>query len=86
MSIDTKVTDTELYNRAANNQSAVDVEIPFARATDGTGTITDGVIIKLNDCTVTSSPIPNNPEGSLETTTDLLPLSTEIQIRTPINN
>lgn len=80
MSIDIKVRDTDLYERAANNESPVDVEIPFARVVDD-GTIQDGVIITLNDCTVTDAPMPYQNEGSLEATIGLLPLSTEIEIR-----
>lgn len=84
MSVDVKVTDADLYARAANNESAVDVEIPFTRETDGSGNIIDGMFLRLNDCTVTDAPMPNNPEGTIEATIGLLPLSTEIEIRRPL--
>ena len=83
MSVDVKVTDSELYERAANNESPVDIEIPFTRV-ENNGIITDGVFIRLHDCTLINAPMPNNPEGTLDATIGVLPLSTEIEIRRPL--
>ena len=82
-SMDIKVTDTELYERAAQNEAPVNVEIPIGRVVD-TGTITDGIIIRGFDCDVTDAPMPNQAEGSLEATIGILPLSSEIEIRREI--
>lgn len=83
MSMDIKVEDKELYTRAANNDAAVDIEVPFTRQS-ASGVITDGIIIRMSDCTITDAPIPNNPEGSIDGSVKFMPLSTELEIRTPL--
>jgi hypothetical protein len=82
MSIEVKVEDSDLYDRVANNEKAVDIEIPFSRAETG-GTLTDAIIIRLNDCTLVDAPLPSNPEGTIDSEITVLPLSTEIEIRRP---
>ena len=76
------ITDTELYQRAYENQEPVDVEQPFVRQ-ESNGTITDGVIIRGKRCKITDAPMPSPSEGVLETDIALLPEETEIEIRVP---
>ncbi|MCU4743457.1 phage tail tube protein [Natronoglomus mannanivorans] len=81
-SITPNITDTDLFERAYQNDDPVDVEQPFVRQ-DSNGTIVDGVIVRGKRCTITDAPIPSPSEGVLEGDISLLPESTEIEIRVP---
>ena len=88
ISLDYKPTDDELFEHAATNGDLVDIEIPFTRA-EASGTITDGVIISLDDCTITDAPMPQASEGSLESSFSVLPshatdAGMTIEIRRPV--
>ncbi|WP_135851301.1 phage tail tube protein [Halorussus salinus] len=82
MSITVNVTDTDLYQRAAEDDAPVDVEIPFFR-NPGASTVQDAMYIRLKDCTVTSAPVPKAGEGTVEAEIGLAPRDTEIEFRTP---
>lgn len=85
LSNDINVTDTDLYERVYNDGALVDAEIPFARETDGSGNIIDGVILRANACKLTEGPIPRPSEGVIEGTVGLAPQGgTEIEIREAI--
>lgn len=83
MSLDWNVTDTDLYERAYNNDAPVDVRIPFARE-ELNGTIIDGVIVTLEEAIVTDGPAPDPAEGILEGTVGLAPRNTTVEIREAI--
>lgn len=76
------ITDTELFERAYENDEPVDVEIPFVRTADG-DTWTDAVIIRGKRCTITDAPISSPSEGVIANDISLLPESSEIEIRVP---
>jgi hypothetical protein len=82
MSVTANVEDASLYKRAADAKAPVDVEIPFYRD-PGAADITDALYIRLNECTVTSAPIPDASEGTIEAEIGLAPRETEIEIRQP---
>lgn len=84
MSLTVNVVDTDLYKRAAEDKAPVDVEIPFFR-NPGASSVTDALYIRLNECTVTSAPVPKAGEGTVEAEIGLAPRNTEIEIRTPSN-
>ncbi|AXR81493.1 phage tail tube protein [Natrarchaeobaculum sulfurireducens] len=79
MSMSMNVTDLDLYKRAAEDDEPVDIEIVFDRDYEW-DSLSDAVVIKLNDCTFTDAPIPNADEGVVEADVEFLPTSTEIEI------
>lgn len=82
MSLTWNITDTDLYEQAANDGALVDIEIPFDRGMSSDGsTITDGIIITLEGCTVTDAPMHNPAEGILEGDVAVAPRNTTIEIR-----
>lgn len=84
MSMDVDVEDTDLYRRAAQNDVPVDVEIVFDRDFGyDASTMTDCVIVRLKNCTISDAPIPNASEGVVEASIALMPTDTEIEIRLP---
>jgi hypothetical protein len=85
ISLDLNVTDTTLYNEAANQNRLVDVEIPFVRQYDsGAGEIVDGVILRASECKLVDAPIPRPGEGVIEGSVDLQPQGgVEIEVRAP---
>lgn len=87
MSMNVNVENTDLYNEAAQDNALVDVEVVFDRDYQypaDVASVQDGVIIRLNECKVTSAPIPNPSEGVIETDISLVPTSTEIEVHTPV--
>lgn len=82
MSVTVEVTDTALYKRAAEDQAPVDVEIPFYRPPEQSS-VTDALFVRLQECTVTSAPVPAPGEGVVEAEIGLAPRDTEIEIREP---
>ena len=82
MTLDAKVNNRELYDEAIEDNDEVDIELVWTRQT-ANSTIIDGVFIDLNDCKITSAPIPVQAEGSLDTTFQVQPTTTEIRIRRP---
>jgi len=81
--LEIKVTDTTLYERAATNDLPINYEVPFVRQSSG-GVITDGLIITGEDTPVVDFPMPYQAEGSLETTMTLQPTNFEVEIREPL--
>lgn len=85
LSVDYNVTDTALYERAYKNGALVDAEIPFARQTDGSGNIIDGVILRALGCPITEAPTPRPGEGVIEGSISLQPQNgVEVEIREPV--
>lgn len=82
--LDVKVTDTELFRRAHDDEAPVDVEIPFEREEDGDGNIVDGMFVRLKNCTISSADIPYSAEGTVEGSVSLMPRSIEIEMRVPL--
>lgn len=76
------VTDTDLFQRAYENAEPVDVEIPFVRGSSD-DTWTDAVIVRGERCVITDAPIGAPSEGVIASDVQLLPESTEIEVRVP---
>ena len=81
LELDLNVTDTDLYNEAANENRLVDAEIPFVREFDS-GEIIDGMILRADECKVVDAPISRPGEGVVEGSVSLQPQGgVEIEIR-----
>jgi len=85
ISLDLNVTDTDLYEEAANNDRLLDAEIPCTRQVhSGTDTIIDGVIFRANACKLINAPLPRPVEGVIEGEVGLAPQGgVEIEVRSP---
>jgi len=83
--LDLNVTDTTLYEEAANKNRLVDAEIPFVREYDsGASEIVDGVIFRANACRLVDAPLPRPGEGVIESSVELQPQGgVEIEVRVP---
>jgi len=82
MSININVVDTDLFERAYENQDPVDVEVPFVRE-ETNDVYTDAVILRANNATITDAPISSPAEGVITNDVQIQPTSTEIEVRTP---
>lgn len=82
--IDINVVDTELFERAAEDDEPVDVEIPFHRDPSASDHF-DALYIRLLEAKVIDAPIGNPSSGAVESTIGLLPRNTEIEIREPLD-
>lgn len=82
MSVTANITDADLFGRAYDNDIPVDVEQAFVREEDG-GTMIDAVIVRLLNTRITDAPISNPAEGVITNDIQLMPESTEIEVRTP---
>lgn len=84
MSLSVNVENLDLYTHAVENDDPVDIEVVFDRDYEWSDSdMTDCVIIRLNNCTITDAPVPNAQEGVVEADIEVLPTETEIEVRTP---
>lgn len=86
-SFDVKVSDTEMFKRAFENDVPVDAEIPFIRDTetiDGSEEVVDGLFIRFKNATILNADIPYTAEGTVEGSIELAPREIEIEMRVPL--
>lgn len=87
-SLEMAIEDLDLYNEAYNDNALIDFEFQLPRPPSQSkvgGEYTDALLIRLNNCKITSAPAPNPQTGRVEGTVDIQPRGgTEIEIRDPL--
>lgn len=83
VTLNATILDLDLYKKAVNNESKVDIEIPIIRGEAEDGTNNDGVVVRFLNSNILTADIPFQSEGNLEHDIEVAPEGFEVDILEP---